>query len=96
MVYMNLEENEFTPTKIKEKNKEAISAGCETGILCEDNEDKVEIDEITEEGVISAHCESKFGYVSFDILLDSEDMVTLITSIVKKMNKFKSLIESLK
>lgn len=99
MVYMNLEKKEFSEEKIKEYHKEAISEigddGGKSSLLCVDNADVVVIDEI-EDGEIHAHSESRFGYVSFDIKLDSDDMIELIEQIVKKMNKFKTLLESLK
>lgn len=99
MAYLNLEKAELTPEKIAEANKAAID---ELGSpeakeqLRFDPEDLTRIEEITEDGTINVISESKLGYISIDVKLDDEDIITLIGLITKRMNKFKAVIEGLK
>lgn len=96
---MNLEGKEFTPEKIKKAKADYESEIGENpdGILfCVDNGDTTRIDEIDDEGVIHVVSESSYGYVSVDVKMDTDDLIRMVEITVKKLNKFKSLLESLK
>lgn len=98
VAYLNLEKAELTEEKQKEANKASISEIGDEGKnrLRFDPEDHTRIEEITEDGVINVISESSFGYISLDVKLDDEDLITLIGLITKRMNKFKAVIEGLK
>ena len=98
MVCMNLNKEDFIAKKIEQYNKDAISEigdDAKEMLLCEDNNDKVEIDEF-DNGTITAHSSSKFGYVSFQIRLDDDDIISIIEYLNKRMNRFKNILESTK
>ena len=97
MVYLSLDIKKISGKNLEEAKKKCIEAMGE-GIgsaTFEDEKETIEIDEITADK-ISAHSDSDLGYVSFDIPLDTEDQIILITEIIKKLNKFKGLLENLK
>jgi hypothetical protein len=54
-----------------------------------------EIQEITDDG-ISVGCGTDAGYVGFTIPLTTELQTQLIEMVVKKLNKFKTLLEAVK
>ena len=99
MVYLNINKDFFDKNK-ESMNKEAIEEMGDEGkdsYLFNDNEDGV-IEEIDEEAsTINIKCEtSQLGYISMDIKVDSEDLLSLIELAVKKLNKFKTVLEGLK
>jgi hypothetical protein len=100
MVYLNLDKN-FVDKHLKEWNEEAINTfGEEEGkdmYLFNDGE-KARIEEIDEDaGELYVVCEtSKIGYISLDVKLTTEDLLDLIEFAVKKLNKFKTILEGLK
>lgn len=98
MVYMDLKKSEFSAEKIKQYHDEhKVNSGQDDGLLnCVDDQDKVVIDEITSDGELSIHSESDFGYIALDVQLDTDHIVRLIEVVVKKMNRFKTALESLK
>lgn len=95
MVYLSLEENEFSIEKIKEASAKAEELGADGTLIFEDEFDKTRIDDYNGD-TITVVSESKFGYVAFNIKLDEEDLIHFIELGVKKLNKIKSAIESTK
>lgn len=99
MVYMNLEKKEFSKEKLDQANKESISEIGDEGnelIRFNDEKDKTHIEDIEEDGTIQIVSESKYGYISIDVRLTDDDLIDLIGLVTKRLNKFKSVIESLK
>jgi hypothetical protein len=92
---------EFVNKNLKNWNDEAISElGEEEGKDCYlymDSEN-ARIEEIDEEnGELHIACEtSKLGYISLDVELRADDLLDLIEIAVKKLNKFKTVLEGLK
>lgn len=97
MVYLCLDK-EFVNNNLKKWNEQAISTIGEDGkddYLFTDDE-PVRISDITEDS-ISLICEtSKIGYICLELKLDSDDLLSLIELAVKKLNKFKTVLEGLK
>ena len=97
-IYMN---KSFVEKNLKKWNEEAISdLGEEEGkdTLIYHDETIGAIEEINyDKGTITVMAEnSDFGNIYIDIKLDTENLLELIEFAVKKLNKFKSILESLK
>lgn len=89
-------------SKFLEKNKEKALKDYkeETGeederYLFTNLDDRVE-SVIEETGKITIMVSNSLGYFSIEYNLDSEDLIRLFEVAVKKMNKVKTLLESLK
>lgn len=99
MVYLNLKKEEFTPEKIKEAEKQSMDElGDEEGkgyLRFDDDEAIPTIEEITDEE-INVIVDGKFGYISLDLKLTADDLIALVELAVKKLNKYKTIIEGLK
>ena len=99
MVYLALDKP-FADKNLPNWNKEAIDEigeedGKNTYLYMDDKSMKIQ--KMDDEGNITVACEtSKFGYFSADIELTVKDLLGLIEIAVKKLNKYKSLLESLK
>ena len=52
--------------------------------------------EIDEDKVIRLTCDAPLGYVSVDSELDIDSQIDIVELAVKRLNKFKTLLESLK
>jgi hypothetical protein len=99
VVYLNLDKN-FVDKHLKEWNEEAIKAFGEEGkdmYLFNDEED-ARIEDIDEDaGELSVVCEtSKIGYISLNVKMTTDDLLSLIELAVKKLNKFKTILEGMK
>jgi len=99
MVYLNLDK-EFIDKNLKKLNEDAISELGEVGkeIYFYNDDTEGHIDEIgEEEGRLYIVADnSKIGYISLDIKLDTETLIDLLEMAVKKLNKFKTILEGLK
>ena len=99
MVYITANK-EFVEKTSEKANKDAISefhGEDEPGkSLLWDLEDQYSEIEITEDGRIKVVSDSKFGFISVDVALTSEDLVKIVELVVKRLNKFKNVIEGLK
>ncbi|MEK6883630.1 MAG: hypothetical protein AABY22_28640 [Nanoarchaeota archaeon] len=99
MVYFNLNKSEFTEEKQKEYEKLSIEEmGIEDGkgfLRIQDDSVKGKISDWEEECII-VDIESPIGFISLEVRFDSEDLYKLIEIAVKKLNKFKTLLESVK
>jgi len=97
-IYINLKKDFLTRTK-QSANKKAIDElGEEEGInslLYPELPAKVEIEEITEHSLLLS-VSSELGFFSIDVELGQEELIELISIAVKKLNKFKGILESLK
>lgn len=101
-INITTDKDTFSQAKIKEYNKaykEAYSAedDAETSLKIEDLKatvDNIEIDE----DALTIFMDSKIGYISLTVdLTKEEDMLLKTIEIaVKKLNKFKTVLESLK
>ena len=99
MVYMNLEKKEFSAEKLASANKyaiEEIGDDCKDNLRFDDDGDKASIEEVGDDGTLFVMSESKYGTISFDVKLSDDDLIDLIGLVTKRLNKFKSVIESLK
>lgn len=99
MVYITINKDFLNKTKKEAEDKAIKEFGAEDGsnlFYYDVNDSDTRIDEITEDGKINVVNESPFGYISFNIKLEDEDYITLAGLIIKKLNKFKSVVESLK
>ena len=100
MVHISMDK-EFVDKNLEEWNERAKEEYGEEGgkdtYLYEDEEVGY-IDEIDENGKwLKVVCEtSKLGYISMMIDLDIDDLIRLIEIAVKKLNKFKTILEGLK
>lgn len=98
-LYINLE-REFYNDTLKRAEKEAIK---DLGDEAKDkwaiwNFDDASVNdwEINDEGELVISMDTKLGYFSMTVPLTNEMMESLISLTVKRLNKFKSLLESLK
>jgi hypothetical protein len=106
MAYVNLSESYIEKNRKKAKEEAISNFGDEDGkdnlVFVDTEKDRAEndaldhIEEIDEDGSITITSESKLGYISIDIQLTDEDFITLIGIAVKRLNKFKNVLESLK
>lgn len=98
MVYLSLDK-EFFEKNINSMNQEAISElGDVDGknILQYSDEVAGIIDEIDGDVITIVIDHPKLGYMSMNVKLDEDDYIKFIENINKKLNKFKTLLESLK
>ena len=97
MVYLSLDK-EFFEKNIKSMNQEAISELGEEGknVLRFSDGFNGKIEEITGDIINIVIDHPKLGYISVDVKLDEDDYIKFIENINKKLNKFKTLLESLK
>ncbi|MHA1852526.1 MAG: hypothetical protein ACTSUF_03355 [Candidatus Heimdallarchaeaceae archaeon] len=96
-MYVNLDKEFIERTKLK-ANKEAISEMGEDGkncLLYAELQEKIESIEITENEII-IDVDTELGYFSLSIPIDTEFLEQLLSVVVKKMNKIKTLLETLK
>ncbi len=100
MVYLNLTKSEFSAEKLNSANKEAISEmGDEDGkdsLLFDKDGDKMEISEINDDGSISVTSDGPLGYIDITVKLTDEDIINMVSMLVKRLNKFKAVLEGLK
>ena len=98
MVYLNLNKSAFTEEKMKQYEKLSMD---EVG---DDGKGFLRIQDDSINGTISAweddyiivDIDSPMGLISSEVKFDSEDLYKLIEIAVKKLNKFKTLLESVK
>lgn len=100
MVYINLEK-EFLKKTEKKANEDAIAEmGEESGeniLMYSDlKEDECYIDEINDDGIINIIINGEWGYIGAKIGLDDDDFIKIANLLIKRFNKFKSVVESLK
>ena len=97
--YINLDQ-EFYNKTLKEAEKEAISnIGDEAkGKEASWNFDNIEVEEwdLEDNGDLRVSLDTKLGYVSIVIPITNEMMESIISMTVKRLNKFKSMLENLK
>lgn len=99
-LFLSLNKDEFTPDKIKEYNKAAIEEygndESGKGALLMQEEIIGRVEEIEEDNINIVIDNSKYGYISCGVELTSQDLLELIEIAVKKLNKFKTVLEGLK
>ena len=99
MVYLNLNKKEFSEKKQEEYNKTAISETGEEGKddlrIDDDGKSKVYIEEIRD-GKMTIVAETNVGYISIDVIIDDDHIISMAEMLVKKLNKLKTALESLK
>jgi len=93
MVYVNINKEFFEKHK-KEYEDEAKADGVEDSYTYTD-EIEGEVEEICDDS-ISIKVDNDMGYISMDVKLTVEDWVSLVELAVKKLNKFKTVLEGLK
>ena len=99
MVYLSLDKK-FVDENLKNWNDNSISEMGEDGknsYLYTDNIE-AKIEEI-DEGLNKIHiiCDNpKLGYISSEISIDTDDMINLFEIAVKRLNKFKTVLQGLK
>ena len=98
-MYMNLDKK-FVDDNLSKWNKDAIEEfkdmeGKENNYLFSD-EYEGSVDQIKEDSISIIIDHPKLGFISTEIKMDKDDMLSLLEMAVKKMNKFKTLLESLK
>lgn len=98
MTYINIDGKFFDSTREKARKDEIASSGEEDSdsLLWEDLKEETRIEEINEDGSINLVYNSDLGYISLVAYLDDDDLVRLVNIAIKKMNKLKSVLESLK
>lgn len=101
MVYMNLRKEAFSAKRIEEANAESIAEmGEEDGkenLIFDFSKCTAEISEIDENGTLTIDLDStEFGFISVDVKLSDQDMIAIIGLAVKRFNKVKTMLESLK
>jgi hypothetical protein len=96
MVYVYMEKD-FHDKNLEKWHKEAVSESVEkeadSGYLFVDDEKGTVM--LDGENLSVKVETSQLGYVSINIGMDSEDMVRLVEYAVKKLNRFKSIIENM-
>ena len=58
--------------------------------------ESVTIEEINDKGNITFSVTNNLGYFSFDVPLDDDDLIQIMQIVTKRLNKFKTVMESLK
>jgi len=96
-MYVNLNEKFLERTKKKAKEKSISESGDDgkDNLMYEEINENIVIDEITDEHILVS-IDSDLGYISFEIPLTADVLEDLLGMVIKKMNKIKTLIESLK
>jgi hypothetical protein len=96
-MYTSLNEDFLNKTKAKAKEDSVAEYGDDgkDKLLYADLADKVIDMEITEDS-INIGFETDLGYFSVDIPLTAENWETLLTLMIKRMNKIKTMMEALK
>lgn len=98
-MYVNLNEQFLEKTKEKARKESIESVGEEEGkhnlMYPETKEDEIHSLEI-EDNQITIDIENELGYFSFTIPLDADTLEQLLTVVIKRMNKIKTLLESVK
>lgn len=98
MVYLVLKKS-YVERTMQEANDRAIDEMGEEGKdslmwSIDDSEDNLE--EIEEDGSLDVVSDSEIGYIYISPKFSVSNEIELIESIVKRLNKFKSLMESMK
>ena len=96
-MYVNLDKQFLEKTK-EEANKDAIADTGDEGkneLLYAELTDELENFEITDDE-ISVAFSNKLGYFSVTIPIDADALEQLISVTIKRMNKIKTLLETLK
>jgi hypothetical protein len=96
MVYISLDK-EYLEENKERMNKEAIDELGEDGkdvLLYIDNR-FAEVDEINENLILTANCNSDIAYISVDIKLKDEDILRIIELVAEKFEKYKEAIRKL-
>lgn len=99
MVYVNIEKEFFEKNKeaaAKKAIKEFDEEGGKDILYFDVKDNETRIDGIEDDGTINVVSDSKLGYISFDVKLSDDDYIEFAGLIIKKLNKFKSAIESVK
>lgn len=97
-MYVNLNE-QFLEKSKKEAKEVAIAQFGEEGkdnLLYEDTAEDVLQELEIGDAKITVGIENELGYFSFDIPLDTDALEQLLTVVIKRMNKIKTLLESVK
>jgi len=90
---------EYVDKHLEEWNKNAIKefGDAAEGLYLFEDDTVGHIDEIEEDGKIHITCDNnELGIIATWVQLDTDDLIRLIEIAVKKMNKFKNILESLK
>jgi len=98
MTYIRLNEKylEENKQKAKETSLSWDKENKDMLLFDEAIKETVTIGEITEGGILCLDSDSDLGFISLSIQLDNDNLMTIANIIVKRMNKFKSVLESLK
>lgn len=96
MVYISMEK-EFVDKNLEKWNKEAMEEMGEEGknVYLYMDDVQGEIEEISENN-ITISCDSKLGYITTEIKLDTEDFLHLLEIAIEKFKKLKDVFEKLK
>lgn len=99
MVYLMLNKG-YVERTMKEANEQAINElGEEDGkdtLMWDLNDSKDKLEEIGEDGSLSVVSASEIGSIDIYLKLSVSNDIDIIESIVKRLNKFKTMLESLK
>lgn len=95
-VYLSLNKSYIERT-MQEANKRAIKNhpdDTDSLMWHFDKEPEIEIDE--SENILRLIFDGPIGYINVDVVLDIDAQIKLVEIAAKRLNKFKSLLESLK
>ncbi|MDO8623184.1 MAG: hypothetical protein Q7R52_02965 [archaeon] len=100
MSYISIDKEFFEKTKEKafEREKEQNGEDAKSYLYEDKNlgSETITIDEIQDNGTISFNIINDLGYFSFELPLDDDNLIGIVSIITKRLNKFKSVLESLK
>lgn len=98
-MYISLDKKIITDPKEISAASEAYRESTEedTDLLWEDTDDTIEFIELdSATGKIEIGISNRIGFFSIELNMNSLPLEDLISALIKKLNKFKSLMESLK
>lgn len=96
-MYINIDEKFFEENKEKAREESIANIGDEgkENLIFDtekDNIDHIEVDN----DMLTIGINTELGYFSLDIPIDSFLIETIIGEVIKRMNKFKTMLEALK
>ena len=96
MVYLSLDK-EYVEKNKEKMNKEAIEEfgeECKNDLLYADDK-LAEVEEIDDNLILTAECDTEIGYISVGVELKDDDVLKIIEILTRKFENYKEVLEKL-